>query len=105
MLYNPNWKAPTKTDPMKLESLIAWLERQPADGVYCYIDCGACLLHQYFTEMGFKRVHMHPDFMKHGDDFVFLPAGYDAIARGRTPESWTYGKALKRARAALAARK
>lgn len=111
MLYNPNWKAPTKTDPTKLESLIAWLERQPADGVYCYYDCGRCLLSQYFTDMGFRYVHLSDTRLKHADGLEKLPRGFDAIAVGDSGpphmgcDSWTYGKALKRARAARAARK
>jgi hypothetical protein len=46
VLYNPEWEV--KSDPFTLESLIAWLEKQPTNGTYNYSDCdGACLIDLY----------------------------------------------------------
>lgn len=55
MLWNPKWKKPeTKADPFTLESLIAWLEKQPAHIAYDYTDSSNCLLCQYFRAQGFN---------------------------------------------------
>ena len=35
MLYDPKWEKPeVKADPFSLDALIAWLEKQPANGTY-----------------------------------------------------------------------
>ena len=58
MLYDPKWEGEVKADPFKIESLVAWLEKQPADEQYCYLSNGECLLAQYFTAAGFENVRM-----------------------------------------------
>jgi|SRR5882672_9604510 len=86
----------TKADPFSLDTLIAWLEKQPADKVYCYIDNGRCLLAQYFKEMGFKNALIGPyDFDCEGANSVKLPRHFNEIS-----QRWdrTFGAALKRAR-------
>lgn len=118
MLYDPKWqKTETKSDPFSLESLIAWLEKQPANASYCYLSNGECLLAHYFSEAGFRNVRMWTDGFWHGPRKCPSNVGQDeAIVRGtitrlpkgfnRIAEDWghTYGDALRRARSALAAR-
>lgn len=114
MLYDPKWEV--KTDPFTLESLIAWLEKQPDSERYDYTCNGHCLMAQYFTAMGFKGVEANPSSVIHrGGDFP-LPKWFNAIALGgrcahfaecnypNGPSDRTFGAALIRSRAALAAR-
>lgn len=127
MLYDPKWeKTETKADPFSLESLIAWLEKQPAGRSYSYTCNGHCLLAQYFTAAGFKNVTMWCRAFWHGDDrcpgnvgseeaekmgrATRFPPVFNAIAIGawyacgKTKNNkLTFGAALERARAALAA--
>jgi hypothetical protein len=45
MLYDKRWEKPeVKADPLTLESLIAWLEKQPSHKKYDFHNCeGKCL--------------------------------------------------------------
>lgn len=102
MLYDKRWDNPeVKADPFSLESLIAWLEKQPAKRTYCYLDNGACLLGQYYLDRGFAAVHVggmsvtlngHQQEMP--DDFSDIPVGHPR----------TFGGALRRARRVIARR-
>lgn len=101
MLYDPKWDIEIKADPFSLDTLIAWLEKQPENKVYCYLDNGGCLLAQYFQANG------HPDAEVGGfevwltgspskrDDEVILPDSFSKIAQ---EGERTFGAALKRAR-------
>ena len=97
MLYDKRWDKPeVKFDPFSLDSLVAWLEKQPAAKRYCYTDPGHCLLTQYFSAMGFKRVLVSPIVIVHG--FMSprecrhqLPPEFRYIAIGYPR---TFGKAL-----------
>ena len=94
--------APAVADPNKLESLIAWLEQQPAHGKYDFIDPHNCLLCQYYRAGGIKVRSVNPRFytIETGES-TDLPKHFNEIANGgREPE--TFGAALKRAREALA---
>ena len=51
MPFNPAWKEAKTGDKFSLDTLIAWLERQPVDGTYNYRMPRECLLAQYYTEM------------------------------------------------------
>lgn len=115
MLYDPKWEVQTKPDVFSLESLIAWLEKQPAKVSYKYNCNGHCMLAQYFACAGFKNVHMWTHGFWHGDFKCPGNLGQEeAIASGRItrfPEAFnevavcdppTFGAALTRARAALA---
>lgn len=86
----------TKADPFKLKTLIAWLEKQPADGAYCYLSNGACMLAKYFTAQGLKRVELGANFLSHAGGVRKLPTAFNGIAQ-YGPR--TYGAALDRARA------
>lgn len=99
MLFNPNWKPEVKADPFKLESLIAWLEKQPAKRRYCYHDAGRCLLAQWFKSCGQREVYLGNETVAFGDGVTLrthrLPQTFQRIATGHP---WTFGAALDRAR-------
>lgn len=103
MLYNKAWdKTEIKADPFALDSLIAWLEKQPADGIYCYTDHGRCLLGQYFSAMGYEKPYIYSDgLFEHGESAIRhrYPGGFNTIAL-ESPR--TFGAALERARKAAA---
>jgi hypothetical protein len=114
MLYDKRWDKTfeVKADPFSLESLIAWLEKQPADKQYCYLDNGNCLHCQYFTAMGFENVHAFGFAIYHGKNPMLSSMGQDdAIENGgRLSDQFvdvavlgrhTFGAALDRAREAL----
>lgn len=86
MLYDPKWEQ--KTDPRSLESIIAWLEKQPAAGAYPYMNCdGGCLFGQYFKALG----------LPWEENWRSLPEAMCAAVSATLPH--TFGAALKRARA------
>jgi hypothetical protein len=100
MLYDPKWEnTTTKPDVFSLESLVAWLEKQPASKTYCYVDGGNCLIHQYLAAAGIPVlvVWSHGDYCEVGshdrkstsDSFWQVSKGYPR----------NFGAALERARA------
>ena len=102
MLFDPKWEV--KADPFSLESLIAWLEKMPADGTYNYISNGNCLLAQYLRSSGHRRVSVDGySYYIEGTKQRISPTFRDIAM----PEiSWcfwrsTYGAALERARKLL----
>lgn len=104
MLYDKRWDKPeVKADPFSLDSLIAWLETQPSDKEYCYLDNGHCLLGQYFTAMGFNGVQVGGgDFDHEFAENVRFPEILGDVAYGDLITSdyvRTFGAALHRARA------
>ena len=92
-------------DPFKRSTLIAWLERKNPDELYCYIAAANCLLCQYFADHGYSEIEMHgAGFYSRGNKFTRLPPHFNAIADGcyrdlKDGPRWTFGAALKRARA------
>jgi hypothetical protein len=93
-------EAPIKPDFLQLGTLIAWLEQQPAKKTYEYGCNGHCLLAQYFTFCGFKDVSVGPDFFRHGPEVVRPKNMFSqAFADIAVNEPFTFGAALKRARA------
>lgn len=99
MLYDPKWEVKTKPDLLSLESLAAWLEKQPADRAYCYIDNGSCLLGQYFVGMGLTNIQVGGSEFAHagsGGRDILLPVTFQDIAYDHPR---TFGAALERARA------
>src|SRR5215831_9558336 len=101
MLWDP--KHDVKLDPMSLDTLIAWLEKQPKDEAYCYNSNGACLLAQYFEAMAFECPWVGIGSVHFGvrDEFwecrgnIALPDGFNSIS---FQKPHTFGAALKRAR-------
>lgn len=95
MLFDPKWEVQTKPDVFSLESLIAWLEKQPADRQYDYCLPGTCLVAQYLSANGVE------DSTLSSEDLDRL--GWHDIAQDEDglPQDWTFGGALCRARKAL----
>lgn len=92
MLYDPKWEQKTAADPLSLESLIAWLEKQPASATYDYRVLDACLIAQWSGRC-LLSFEVNALFGGNGS----------WIAQGEPGANWTFGAALKRARAVLAA--
>ncbi len=92
MLYNPEW---TKADPLDIKTLIAWLEKQPADKSYNYQDCRGCVLAQYFRAHGFEFAMVDSKRVWSPRRTVNLPVGWNwnAVIGERT-----MGAALERFR-------
>lgn len=101
MLYDSKrWDKHSKTDPVSLDGLIAWLETKPSKQYYPYYDCnGTCLYSQYLEALGFGTGTDAPDSASriaarklwdrlHEGSFIYIAK--------MTP--WTFGAALARAR-------
>jgi hypothetical protein len=87
MLYDP--RRDVQSDPLLVTTLIAWLETQPPDELYCFSDKTDCLIAQYGAAHG-RRGWDNLTCV----DLTWL--GFYNIAVG---EPWTFGGALERARA------
>jgi hypothetical protein len=58
MLYDKRWEKPeVKADPFSLESLIAWLEKQPAQASYDSSCIHHCMLAQWIEAMGVTSLY------------------------------------------------
>jgi hypothetical protein len=105
MLYDPRWEVQAKpAATVSMESLIAWLEKQNPATRYSYTDIEGCLLSKYFRAMGFRWAFCGASRFSYFRFFVLLlskpiPEEMNDIARR---DEWTYGAALKRARALTA---
>jgi hypothetical protein len=78
MLYRPQW------DQLSTEAFIGWLEKQPADGEYNFLNCFECAIGQYAQSIG--------------KDYYDIPAPTREIWN-RCAAAGTFGTALTRARA------
>ena len=85
MLHNPKW------DLISLESLIAWLEQQPADGTYDWTKPDECLIACYLT----SKLGILPEYSV--SLYQSMPHYHEIAAY----EPYTFGAALERARAVL----
>jgi hypothetical protein len=102
MLFNPAWKEAKTGDKFSLDTLIAWLERQPVDGTYNYLNGNQCLLAKYYTEMYGEPIWVR-SYGNHGP--ANLPRDIPspdtfwrvASACGGNGE-WSFKDALRRAR-------
>lgn len=93
MLWNKNWdKKEVKTDPKSIDSLIAWLEKQPSGQEYNYRFADECLVAAYFKSAGIYEGML----LSHEVDELY---GNTAVSY-----PWTYGDALARAREVRAQR-
>lgn len=98
MLYDTRWDAKIKTDPLTFESLIAWLEKMPADGAYNYEDCsGKCLYGLYMAAHGiaWEESGACSQLDSGPERATFCDLVYAKVAASRP---WTFGAALDRAR-------
>lgn len=90
MLFDPKWERQTKVDPLSLDAVISWLEQQPSDKIYCYMDLGKCLAAQYNASIG--------------REYIVASAGCgrtlfdEELERIAVSEPQTFGAALARAR-------
>jgi hypothetical protein len=97
MLYDPKWEV--KANPISLESLVAWLEKRPADGTYDECNHTGCMIAQWLYHVDPAS---RPGF---GHSFMYVVNGRNTdfrkfseiVFRGER----TFGAALDRARAAL----
>lgn len=107
MLYDKRWdKTEIKSDPFKLETLIAWLEKQPSGRTYEFTDCNQCALAQYFADHGFGEISMGTQDFDYGPEFrkARLPDGWNDLVNPSCPREDgynTFGAVLDRARALL----
>ena len=103
MLFNTAWQKKSvevqpQPDLLSTDSLMAWLEQQPAGEAYAYRDPHRCLLARYFESHGkvglcIGTYHIHN---LNGEWMTPLsPEFYLAV----TPAPHTYGAALSRLRA------
>lgn len=101
MLSNDKWRV--SKDIHSLDNLIAWLETQPADKEYDYLDNQNCVLAQYFKASGIK-VHGVAGLAyrtgENSSDYIPLPLSFQSVAVDdiRKIGGSTFGAALKRAR-------
>ena len=92
----------TKADPFSLDSLIAWLEKQPSALEYVWTDVFDCLMHHYYTDVlrddldGEYPARMVFDL---GCDFERPFGSISAYHKVAGSLPWTFGAALERARA------
>lgn len=100
MLYNQDWGA--KQDVFSLDSLIAWLEKQPPHAHYDYTRPDLCLVAQYGKANAIPNID---NLSPKGLDELgwrFIAAG---DCRGATSNEcrasgmWIFGAALERAKA------
>lgn len=82
-------------NPLSLEGLIAWLEKQPAETTYHYMNTDDCLFCRYLRVCGFPLNSMGGDYWRDNDGNKHaLPKELQEVPLGAT----TYGAALERAR-------
>jgi hypothetical protein len=101
MLYDPKWNAPA--DVLSLEGLVAWLETKDPRARYDYDLCnGKCLYGQYMAhhEISWQKSGACGAYLGGHDRRNFCNLVYQTVA---SELPWTFGAALKRARAVLAA--
>lgn len=91
MLYDDiKWNRPASPADCKLDHFIRWLERQPPNERYNYMNCsGGCLLDLYF---GRKTTD---------EEYRQFPQTFRVDIAPTMP--WTFGAALERARQAFQA--
>jgi hypothetical protein len=93
MLYDPKWEQKT-ADPFNLDTLIAWLEKQPAAKEYNYQNaCGECLLGQYMAAHGISW--SAENYMPFHDNKQFTRVAF--AFTGPNGAISTFGAALARA--------
>lgn len=95
MLYDPKWEV--KVDPLSLESLIMWLESQPATAEYDFHCSRSCMVAQWVKSIDPGAIST-PGY---GADFYTVNgANIDLrqFVKVANAMPWTFGAALERAR-------
>lgn len=90
-------------DVFSLESLAAWLEKQPGETRYNYADSRDCLLCRYFRANGVPVWSLTREgfrLTRDGDKIPY-PLEMGKVANYGNSVEWTYAAALDRARTAI----
>lgn len=98
MLYDPKWEA--RPNIMSLRGLVAWLEQQPPETTYDYVNPYDCLLCRYFLAHGYSDVSVALNTLWHSGGKISFPDGMRRAAI-TDADIDTYGAALKRANSVL----
>ena len=85
----------TKTD---LKHFISWVEKQPRNAFYSFIDNTNCLIAQYLTACGFPHVWVTTEDFRADKKIGKLPFELNEIAQGQPR---TFGGATRRAKSLL----
>lgn len=107
MLYDKKWdkQIETKADPFSLKSFAMWLETQPANERYSFLNVSNCAYAQYLKAKGYRFVLIGGFSFSHGWRTFIPSAGRPLTADVRhvlNGHPYTFGAALQRARTALA---
>jgi hypothetical protein len=94
MLYDPKWEV--KAEPRSLESLVAWLEKQPPEKSYSFLEPSTCLVAQWLISNGETNYCLFSEEI----EAMFGGRGLEIVDGIGPAGEWTFGAALKRARAA-----
>jgi hypothetical protein len=95
MLYDKRWdKSVDLGNPFSLESLIAWLEKQPAAAVYDWSQPRSCLLGQWCQFNGLIDAAVGDKSLEIGT----YDRGRNIFFKIAMSEPYTFGAALERAR-------
>lgn len=100
-LDQADYQIETKPDTFSPQSLLAWIERQPANAAYCWSDMGLCLFAQYGKHI-FGAAHDPYDLVMKG--FGKTSLGCQIIGTVAVERPHTFGAAAKRLRDILASR-
>jgi hypothetical protein len=102
MFFDPGTKTETKADPLSLDSLIAWLEKKPADARYNECQAHVCMLAQWLQSIdpaSRPAPKPEPDFI--GSSFLYVVGDQRIDLRQFTmvalDNPHTFGGALYRA--------
>ncbi len=103
MLWNKKWDKKSKTNPLTLDAAIAWMERQPADKSYAFVDFANCLAAQYnkSIERDYQTLMVSVSYELFSDPYMVAPFDeqLELIAIGwKWDDKHTFGAALARAR-------
>lgn len=89
-------------NPLSLEAFAAWLEQQPADKRYVYVDSKKCACGQYAQSLGMKS-NVATDYGNREEWRIAYHAGdpfwtkADALAMQSDSDfEWTFGALAKR---------
>jgi hypothetical protein len=98
MLYSKDWDK-TKTDPMSLDNLIAWLETKNPVESYHFTDSSQCMLAQWVRHLDpeakeMKVAYNSYVYQVHGQIVDFKHTAFVRVASNQTN---TFGEALERA--------
>src|SRR5881394_3979042 len=96
MKHNPE----LKPDPLSRENLIVWLMLQPPDMEYNFDSLSQCMLGQWVRSIDANaRQSMDGLYCYKVNGEIVNLRHFRVVAGGKSKQDWTFGAALKRARA------